>query len=519
MPVLSPRPRLNVNSEQARVLLLLLAFILFGCASSRDVTRASGPGTVEELSVEIIRVLDDSAFVNANWGVLVSSLESGEILFQRNAGKSFIPASNAKIYTTASVLDQLGPDYTYTTRAYVHGTISDGVLNGDLIVRGSGDPVIGGQFNDGDITVLFRSWADSLKTLGIRRINGDIIGDDNTFDDLPMGSAWSWDDEPYWYSAEISALSFNDNSIDFTISGTENGDPAEINWKPHNTSYASVLNRTVTVHQDSSRVPEYGRTRGTNQFQISGLIPAGSTSRISLSVHNPTQFFVHVLRESLTMAGIAVDGLPIDIDLRPDSIDYSQPEMHLLATHVSPPLRDIVKILNKRSHNLYAEMLLKTLGAHNPVPDEDLSPGSAEMGLARAMDTFSAAGADTSRIHLKDGSGLSRMNYVTAEMTSSVLSYMWHHPNDSTRTAFLSSLPVGGVDGTLKSRFLSGPASGKVIAKTGTMTGISSLSGFVSSHSGTPLVFVLMCNQYTVPTSLVRRAQDTIVELLATYRD
>jgi len=173
---------------------------------------------------------------------------------------------------------------------------------------------------------------------------------------------------------------------------------------------------------------------------------------------------------------------------------------------------------------LYAEMLIKTLGRENPVPgkngepNRDLEMGSAEMGIARALDTFAAAGADTSRIHLRDGSGLSRMNYITAEMTSSILSYMWSHPSERTRSAFLESLPIGGVDGTLETRFKNSLANGIVLAKTGSMTGISSLSGYIPSLGGSALSFVLMCNQYTVPTTLVRDAQDEIVELLATYR-
>jgi len=513
-----------LSVRQTVLILLASAFFFYGCASSRDTVSETGPKDIKELTAGINRVLADSSFVNANWGVLIKNLQTGEVLYDRRANKSFLPASNAKIYTTAAALDQLGPEYVYTTHAYLDGKIENGVLHGDIIIRGSGDPVIGGRFNDGDVTEVFRDWANSLIDLGITRIKGDIIGDDNFFDDRLLGMAWNWDDEQFWYSAEISALSFNDNNIDLTISGQEEGAPADIVWEPGQTKYVSVTNHTKTVISDTSRSIQYERRRGTNQFEISGDVPAGETVHTSLSIFNPTLFFVHVFRETLVQSGISVEGQPIDSDSKPDSIDYSGAGVQTFAIHNSPPLEEVVYELNKQSQHLYAEMLLKTLGRENPVTgtngesNNDLDPGSAEMGLARAMDTFAAAGADTSRIHLRDGSGLSRMNYITAEMTSSILSYMWSHPDERTRSAFLESLPVGGVDGTLKSRFKTGKANGLVRAKTGSLTGVSSLSGYVPSARGSAISFVLMCNQFTVSASSVRGAQDAIVELLATYR-
>jgi D-alanyl-D-alanine carboxypeptidase/D-alanyl-D-alanine-endopeptidase (penicillin-binding protein 4) len=493
------------------------------CGSSNKMIIGAGPGespprNPEELAGGINSILADSAFLNANWAVLVVDLDSGEKLYDRNAEKSFIPASNGKIYTTAAALDQLGVDYTFTTPLFIRGDVVDNTLEGDVIVRGSGDPVIGGRFTDGDITSVFRSWADSLKAAGITRIRGNIIGDDNEFDDMPLGIAWSWDDEPYWYSAEISALSLNDNNVDFSFNAPDDGSKPSITWEPHDTRYVSVTNDLVSVPSDSARATSYSKRRGSNQFTISGDLPAGSSGSTSLSVFNPTLFFAHVLRETFVKAGIAVEGIPMDADVLPDSLDYGSPELRQIASHTSAPLSDIVYELNKISHNLYAEMLLKKLGTLNPVDDPDLTPGSAAMGIARAMDTFAAAGADTSRLHLKGGSGLSRMTYVTAEMTSSVLSYMWDHPDEAVRDAFLESLPIGGFDGTIESRFKDGRTYGKVRAKTGTLTGVSALSGFVPSEAGSNLMFVLMANQYTVPTSTVRRAQDDIVELLAAYQ-
>ncbi len=507
----------------ARIAVVLMAVFLTACGSSRDATIGYGPydqapRNPQELATGIETVLSHPDFLNANWAVLVVDLDSGERLYEKNAGKSFLPASNGKIYTTAAALDQLGVDFRFKTPLYTRGEIVDGVLHGDIVVRGTGDPVIGGRFTGGDITLLFRAWADSLKALGIHKIHGSIIGDDNEFDDIPLGIAWSWDDEPFWYSAEISALSLSDNNVDFTFKSTTEGEPVEISWEPGNTDYISVTNNLLTVPSDSARRTRYDKRRGTNQFVIAGELPRGRTGSTSLSITNPTLFFTHVFRETLISAGIEVDGVSLDVDALSDSLDYQADDMRLVATHTSVPLSDIVYELNKISHNLYAEMLLKKLGTVFPVDDPDLVPGSAAMGIARAMDTFAAAGVDTSRIHLKGGSGLSRMTYVTAEMTASVLTFMWHHPDDAVKDAFLDSLPVGGFDGTIKSRFKAGRTRGKVRAKTGTMTGVSALSGYVPSDVGTNLLFVIMANQFTVPTSRARQAQDDIVELLAAYK-
>jgi len=511
----------RMNSFLMRVFPVLVVSVLvlvIGCRTVSPVAGQQGPRTAKQLRNAVDDILEEDQFQNATWAVLIADLQKGDVLYRHNENLSFIPASNTKLYTTSAALDQLGPEFRFETELYIDGAITNGVLDGNVIVRGSGDPVIGGRFNDGDLTQTFREWAEVLKSLGVQNITGDIIGDDDVFDDTPLGYGWSWDDEPFWYSAEISGLSFNDNCVDFSIVSQAPGMPGSISWEPFATSYISVVNATVTTTAESSLNEGYFRKRGTNAFRLYSEIPAGRIDRESLTVTNPTLYFVHVLRETLLSSGISVIGRPVDVDdlsIRPD---LSSGRMRLVATHRSEPLKDIVRVLNKKSHNLYAEQLLRTLGAINPVDDPDLERGSAGMGVARAMDTFAAAGVDTSRIQLVDGSGLSRMNLVTAEMTSALLGFMYRHGDDSTKVAFFRSLPIGGVDGTLEHRFTEGPAYGKVRAKTGTVSNASALSGYVSSAAGTPYSFVLMANHYTIETSAVRNAQDRIVEMLATYR-
>ena len=482
------------------------------------------PTSPEALAEYVDAVLDSAAFDNAFWGVKVIDLESGEALYARNAEKSFIPASNTKLYTTAAALDQLGSDYRYRTGLYIDGEIdAEGALEGNLIVRGSGDPAIGGRFTDGDLTQTFRAWADSLRAAGIARIEGDVVGDDDVFDDEPLGYGWSWDDEPYWYAAEISGLSFNDNNVDVAIEGREVGAPAQVRWEPFRTDYVEVVNATRTVPADSALDEGYARERGTNTIRLSSLVPAGRTDTESLTVTNPTRYFVHVLRESLLRSGLPVAGRPVDVDAMPIKPDYEGGRLRRVAVHASPPLGEIAAVVNKRSQNLYAEALIKTLGRERPLSPEalgtrEVEPGSAEMGIAAAMETFLEAGIDTSRLQLVDGSGLSRMNLVTPEATAALLRFMWGHPEPDVRRAFYASLPVGGQDGTLRFRYRDGRARGNVRAKTGTVSHASALSGYVTSAGGTPFAFAMMCNHYLVDTDRIRAVQDAIVEGLARYR-
>jgi serine-type D-Ala-D-Ala carboxypeptidase/endopeptidase (penicillin-binding protein 4) len=512
-----PTDKLRCESHLTR-LVTLLTLLLFAVISFPPAVLAQkAPRSPKDLQKQIRAILDDPAYENAGWAILIKDMKSDKTLFERNAKKSYIPASNVKLYTTSAALTLLGPEFRYETKVYSDAPVVNGVLSGNLIVKGSGDPVIGGRFNDGDITETFRTWADTLKSMGIRRIEGDIIGDDDLFDDLELGYGWSWDDVPFWYSAEISALSLNDANIDFEIAAGEEGGSARITWEPAMTGYASVLNATFTLPSSSSLEEGYSREWDSNRFRIYSQVPAGSIDRESLSVRNPTLFFVHVLRETLIKEGIAVLGKTVDIDDISVKPDYTSESTWQVTTHFSPPLKDIVYVLNKRSQNLYAEQLLKTLAARLPVDDDELVPGSAQMGLAREMEVFASAGVDTSRINIVDGSGLSRMNLITAEMTSSILRYMRYEVDDSTRAAFFRSLPVGGIDGTLEYRFKKGPARGKVHAKTGTVSHASSLSGYIASALGTPLSFVIMCTHFTGPTSQVRQTQDRIIELLAKY--
>ncbi len=518
MTATAPYPRNFLSVMVNRLPFLIVAFLLAVAPGPVALHAQDAPRTPQELARAIDALLRADAYENAIWSGVVIDLSTDEVLYQRMLRTSLMPASNGKLFSTAAVLDQLGPDYVYETHVYADGPIEDGILKGNLIVRGSGDPVIGGRFNRGDMTEALRTWAETLRTMGIYAIEGDLIGDDDIFDDTPLGPGWSWDDEPFDYSAEIGGLSFNDNTVSVILEGTQAGRPAQMRWDPFNTSYVEMINKAITMPSGTRKDEEIERERASNVITVATRIPAGRIDTTALAVPNPTRYFLHVFRDVLRDSRIEVRGALVDVDDMGIKPTYEGAAFARLLTHRSPPMADIVEVINKESQNLYAEQVLRTLGVVFPVADPDIDRGSTEMGVEAALATFAAAGVDTSRLQMADGSGLSRMNLVTAEMTARVLAYMWKHPRPDVREAFVNSLPIAGVDGTLERRMRRGPAYANARAKTGTLTGTSNLSGYVTAADGTPLLFVLMCNNHTLRASTVHRTQDAILHLLAGFR-
>lgn len=505
-----------------------LIIVLFLCSAANCLTAAYAQESesIRRLRTPIDRLLDAESFGNGFWGVHVVDIESGRMLYARNAGKSFVPASNVKLYTTAAALDLLGPDYRFETGLYIDGTVDEeGVLHGNVIVRGGADPTLGGHYlsdsgdwdEDIDALAVFRNWADSLRAAGIRRITGDLIGDDDVIDDIPLGANWSWDDETWYYSAQLGGLAFHDNVIHLYVAGRTPGMPANLSWEPLNTDYVQVINRTLTTKPDAVLEEGYSRQRGSNTVEVTTRVPAGARELEEITVENPTRYTVHVLREALLQSGIAVAGDPVDVDALSIKPAYETPSYRRVAINRSAPLPDIASLINKPSQNLYADLLMKMLGAEFPQENSDLDRGSAAMGIEAAMGAFARAGVDTSAIRLVDGSGLSRLNLIAPEMTTALLSFMWAHPDTRVRDAFYDSLPVAGQSGSLKHRMRQGRAAGNMRGKTGSLTFASSLSGYVRAYDGRMLAFSIMSNHHISGAADTRRVQDAIVELLARF--
>ena len=462
--------------------------------------------------------INAAPYTGAFWGIEVTNLRTGRRLFRYNSDHLFTPASNVKLLTTAAALRRLDPAYRYETTLYVDGPVRNGVLHGNLIVRGSGDPTLGGYEQRGTSTAVFRDWADSLRAAGISRIQGDIIGDDDPFSDVPLGEGWSWNDVPFYYAAETNGLVFNTNTIDVEVTGRRPGASGRITWSPFETDFVRIRNQTQTVPRDSSSDEDYDRPFGENTFTIRSRIHPNEIQEETLTITEPTRYFTHVLREVLLQEGISVGGQGVNVDEMPIKPHYEADSVQQVGSYRSPPLRQIVRTTNRISQNLYAEQLLRTLAVVDP-PDptsDDLTEGSAALGALAVQSELAEIGVDTSRVQLVDGSGLSRKNYLSPRGMTRLLRHMWSDAEPGLRSAFYNSLPTGGEEGTLEYRYRNGAAArGNVRAKTGTLSGASALSGYVRTAQDTPLSFVIFCNHHMAETDAVRAAQDAIVNTLA----
>lgn len=487
-------------------LVITALFLLFAaCTPTPKITKIY---TAEErLTAEINQLINDPALANAQIGIYIEDLENQNVLYRLNTNKMFTPASNMKLYTTAAALEYLGTNFTFNTEVYYTGEIKDSTLHGDLIIRGLGDPSISGRFNEGEIYAIFEQWADSLTHFGIKNIKGNVLGDAHYFSDPLLGSGWQWDDEPYYYSAQLGALSFNDNCVDITIlPGNEVGNPVEISYNGPQ-DYVVVQNKAITVAADSLRTLKVWRERAQNKIIVSGNLPLYSKKSVkSITIEQPDKWFMANLAYAWSKVGLKWDG---KIGL----VNKNEHDAHLrtkLFTHHSPNLAEMVKVVNKKSNNFYAEQLLKALGA------EIKKVGQAQAGAEAVSDWLRSKGVLDLHAEIHDGSGLSRYNLITPYATATLLRNMYHSPNYK---AFLASLPISGIDGTLKYQMRNSPAAERVFAKTGTLTHVRTLSGYLKGKNGQNYLFVTMLNSFSVPVSYAKSFQNRLCVLLTQYSE
>lgn len=516
-------------------------------ALSRSQSKTSGPKTLEQLRAKIRAELARPEVASTIFAVKIVSLDSNRVIYEENSRKMLVPASNMKIYTAAAVLDRLTPEYRFTTSIYAVSRPDDsGVVPGDLIIYGRGDPTFAPRFYDGDYDKGIDALADRIIVAGIKRIEGDLIGDETYFNGPSIGRGWEWDDLQWYYSAEISALTVSDNSVDLFVKPSPSlGQPALIDFKP-NTSFVKIINHTVTTAQGTRRELMVNRPLGLNEIEISGGVPiddpgltTGNGFIGAVAVLKPALMFTTMLREALERRGVTIKGRTRTLAALTQQVPPSPTMRGLIEiTNIqSPPLSEIVIEMLKVSQNLYAELLLRTVGKLTPqtqlsssgphtatrtsppqtvqASTTDLSKiTTAEAGV-RAIKAFLAEiGIQDDEISIVDGSGLARTNLVSADDTIKLLTFMNRHPK---AVIFRDALPSGGVDGTLKNRFKTGPATGNVHAKTGSLLNVSALSGYLTTAAGERLVFSLMINHSTEGSAGERSHLDSIVELLAAY--
>lgn len=533
------RPRALIISACA-ALLLLYAFAASNSfsglrgqavAPARETIRqpsttfavSDAPSAVE-LGHQIDGLIDESEFARARWGVFAMSLKDGRVIYARNGDRQMSPASNMKVYTTAVALDLLGADYRWRTSVYAEAEPDrNGVIAGDLTLYGRGAPDLSSGAERDAARSALDQLADQLYERGVRRVRGSLVGDESYFRGDPLGDGWLWNDVQWYFGAEVSALSINDNAISLSVTPTNKaGEEAVIKLKPE-TSYVQIRNETGTVERGQPAAVGVTRGLSDNTVRVWGEFPAGGSSvNARLSVHQPALWAALLFRDALKKRGITIEGKTRAVDARDDN---NEPRIETeraveLAQVESKTLGQIVRETNKESINLYAELILRTLGkergatAPAPDPKKMRTRGDDEAGLAVVRQWLKQHGIATDALALHDGSGLSRLDLVTPETTARLLSAA---AQTRTAEAFRDSLPVAGRDGTLRSRLRSIPM-GRILAKTGTLTYINSLSGYATTDDGEPLAFSIICNDET-ETESSTKVIDAIAALLASYKE
>lgn len=444
-------------------------------------------------SARVDVALSNPAAGKGEWGLLIADAATGETLYARNDDKYFVPASNMKLFTTALALSKLGVDYKFQTTLETRGTISgDGTLSSDLFLVGRGDPNLSNRkfpFNlkeefDGPPEKVLAELADKLVAKGVKQIKGDVVGDDSYFPREPYPDGWEIGDMVWEYGAAISAVVIDDNTATLTLTpGLLAGDSVKAEIAPATPDFY-VENDVVTSASEVKSDLTLTREPGAQLVVVRGTLPANSAPRkLILAVHEPALHAASVLQKLLTDRGVKITGNPRAVHV-PEVPADTTPRA-ILAEHISIPLGDSVKLVNKISQNLHTEMLLRTAARQSGLwaKPEDL--------MKFPVDFYAAAGIAPDDVIQTDGSGLSRHDLVTPRAIVALLKYAqtqpWFPP-------YFASLPVAGVDGTLEDRMRTTIAAGRIHAKTGSVEHVRTRSGFAETPNGRTLIFSFLSN-------------------------
>jgi D-alanyl-D-alanine carboxypeptidase/D-alanyl-D-alanine-endopeptidase (penicillin-binding protein 4) len=491
--------------------------ILLRGAAMLVAVAASGAGLGERIEA----VLDRSPGVrNAHWGILLADSDTGQTLYARNSNRFFIPASNTKLFSTALALARLGAEHRFRTRVLAaREPDANGRVSGALILAGGGDPNLSGRALpydpkavSGNPLAAIEDLASQLVARGVRSVSGDIVGDDTAYVWEPFPDGWSIDDPLWEFGAPVSALSLNDNAFQLTVApGARAGDAARVSLAPA-LDYYRIDNRIATIAAGERRV-RVDRQPGSSQLRLWGTLPLQSVPRsVLLGVDDPALFAAMALRDALSRRGVNIAGRALArhrfanelADLK-QADPLPPPAGILLASRASAPLLEDLRVTNKVSQNLHAELALRA------VARERRGIGSREAGLEELRAFLAESGIEEAEYEFFDGSGLSRLNLISPAAVVKLLAFMLRSPH---REHWLQVLPVGGEDGTLTTRFTGTAAAGRVRAKTGSLTHVSALSGYAERASGGVTVFAILVNNYRAPASEIRAAIDTICNLL-----
>jgi len=543
------------------VIMALLLSLTAGTTSGAAQQRLRAVQARGSLSSQIARLIEHPDVREAHWGISVVSVKTGAVIAQVTSDKLFVPASTVKLYTAAAAFSLLGSDYKYRTGVYgIQGRdsisyndiensefshsagISNGTLDGDMVLVGRGDPNLSGRvlpFNKETERSLgpieaFRDLAAGVAAHGIHSVRGDLIADDTFFVHQPYGTGWEHDDLAWLSAAPSSALAINDNVLFLSIFPAAPGAPGIVQELPMPGFY-EIVNRTLTVPRRTA-MPGGGTRRaqrslgvarepGTMRLELWGEIPEGAPeSSYAVSIEDPPRFAAQYLRRELESVGVKVSGEikvrrvePRDVaDLAGVPVNKSDqktappaPAIQPLSEHLSLPLRESLRAMLKVSQNLHAEMLLRTIGR------ERRGVGSVEAGLATIDDFLAANHISTRGVALRDGSGLSRQNLLSPGAMTDLLRHMQQSELGAEWTAMLSE---AGVDGTLRNRLRGRYTTGRVWGKTGSLQGVASLAGYVKNQNNDLLAFAIFANHYNEDEGSIISVIDQIVTALARSR-
>lgn len=464
--------------------------------------------TIDELRLKIKnRILSPEAS-RGRVGVKIVSLKTGKVLFENDAEKYFIPASNMKNFSVAAALEKLGPDFRFVTSVYaIAKPDAAGTIKGDLRIFGRGDVSISTAFNNGDYYKGIDNLVDKIAAAGVKRIEGDLVGDESYFKGNPVPYTWEWDDLQWYDGAEISALPANNNAVDLTVKpGASNGSPCVVNVLPQ-TSLMPFVNKCTTSRAGQSRTLKVFKPLGRNTLEISGSMPIGDNGFTGyIAFTHPGDLFVDLLKERLQLKGIIVTGVArTKFSALPS--DSSQIEIAKLE---SPPFSIIAAPTMKASQNMFSETILWTLGEEYRRQSSS-NADSSTLGLNVVKEWMKQIGIPADSVIPYDGSGMSRHNLVTP--ASVVALYTFMAKQSKYKQAWLDSLTVGGVDGTLRRRFTGTTAEGNIRGKTGTLDQVSALSGYLTTAGGEQVVISVIVNGVAEPRNRTSLIDDIVVQL------
>ncbi len=459
--------------------LLLILIILSSCASLQQASIAN--------STQIDNLLIKDIFNTAQAGISIYDLTENKLLYRHNPELLFRPASNQKILTTAAAYLFLGEDYNFSTSVYHSGEIKDSILHGNIFFKGNFDPA----FTIKNLDSLVKQ----IKNFGVKEVVGNLYADISAMDSLYWGKGWMWDDDiPY-----ISPLTINGNTIKIIARPGEIGTPANIKMIPQ-TGYCKVKNFSLTVQSGAETLFAARELNNGNVFDLKGNLPVSSEpDTLSLVIINANQYFLNLTKESFIRNGISFHG---NIDTL--SLPIESKKIFSIEHNIMP----VIVQTNKVSDNLYAELILRALaskyfGRH----------ATAQNGIAMIDSLISLAGLKAKDYRLVDGSGLSFYNLVSPQLILNVLKYVYYQQPKIFQRLY-DSFPISGIDGTLSNRMKNTNVARKVHAKTGGLSGVSTLSGYIQSKNNHIIAFSIMIQNYVGSAERARQIQDSLCEII-----